>query len=381
MSNKRVDCPYKKLADTLREKQGVPYASAKLEASNGDGDYVEFFRGKDFARYFRANPEKMENLVQPLRPGRGVDDQIRDLMHFFVNKGLVLKTDRKYKRPKPGKPRLVKWPRTLLTLRDQSWEETAFYSWRFDRPTSIWYYVATAAVPILVILGCLFPLAPWWMRMAFIYFLMGLLTLILSIISFRYLMFSTIWVLTGQSFWLFPNLLSDDVGVIEAFIPMLSFTTRGKDKPSQLAARLAAGLSFGVFIYALWAVTPDEDVLEENLGKYHDLLMQYMDVSRPLLEGSTTGAAAPLYQQATAQRGGAGYDPTGGKARASQKLREQWEEEQRQRVLKEEEEAAAKLNENETAEAEERAKMAAEGAEIPEEEIPEASELPIKDEL
>lgn len=62
-------CSYKKLADQLREKKGVDYASAKLEQADGDGQHIEYVRGKDLARYLRAAPEKMEGLVQPVRPG------------------------------------------------------------------------------------------------------------------------------------------------------------------------------------------------------------------------------------------------------------------------------------------------------------------------
>jgi hypothetical protein len=57
------------LADQLREKKGVTYANAKLELTNGDGEIIEFVRGKDLARFLRAAPEKMDGLVQPIRPG------------------------------------------------------------------------------------------------------------------------------------------------------------------------------------------------------------------------------------------------------------------------------------------------------------------------
>lgn len=157
--------PYRRAADLLRDgKKGVDYAQAKLEREGeGNAEWVEFVRGKDLARFLREHPEVMEGLVQPLRAGdegvemafdkisltvhpshpilftgRTIEDLIRDLVHFFIHKGLMLKTDRKYKRPKPGKPRLVKFPRTLLPSMDQSWDEKAFYVWDFDRPTTIW---------------------------------------------------------------------------------------------------------------------------------------------------------------------------------------------------------------------------------------------------
>ena len=43
-----------------------------------------------------------------------MDDQIAELMVLFMKRKLVKKTERKYKKPKPGKKRLVKFPRTLV---------------------------------------------------------------------------------------------------------------------------------------------------------------------------------------------------------------------------------------------------------------------------
>lgn len=60
--------PIKVVADSLREKKGVPWTTAKYEGPDGDSTYVEYFRGKDFARYFRASPEKLNTLV-PLKAG------------------------------------------------------------------------------------------------------------------------------------------------------------------------------------------------------------------------------------------------------------------------------------------------------------------------
>lgn len=42
-----------------------------------------------------------------------MEEQIRELMHQLLQKRLVTKTERKYKKPKPGKKRLVKFPKTL----------------------------------------------------------------------------------------------------------------------------------------------------------------------------------------------------------------------------------------------------------------------------
>jgi hypothetical protein len=46
------------LADLLRSKNGIEWRSAVLS-----GDRAEYFRGKDFASYFRERPEKLAGLV------------------------------------------------------------------------------------------------------------------------------------------------------------------------------------------------------------------------------------------------------------------------------------------------------------------------------
>jgi hypothetical protein len=94
---------------------------------------------------------------------------------------------------------------------ESSWSEASFYAWRYERPTSVWTYLGSVLLPVVVILGCLFPLAPWWLRMAFVYLLMGLLTALLGLLAGRYAVYGAVWMLSGHSLWIFPNLVSDEV--------------------------------------------------------------------------------------------------------------------------------------------------------------------------
>ncbi len=46
----------------------------------------------------------------------------------------------------------------------QRWVDDGFYMWRYDMPTSPWFYVSAGALVVLVLLVCLFPLAPYQAR-------------------------------------------------------------------------------------------------------------------------------------------------------------------------------------------------------------------------
>lgn len=48
---------------------------------------------------------------------RTVDDMINDVVVQLLQRKLLVACDRKFKKPKPGKTKLVKWPRTLESLR------------------------------------------------------------------------------------------------------------------------------------------------------------------------------------------------------------------------------------------------------------------------
>lgn len=47
--------------------------------------------------------------------------------------------------------------------------------------------------------------------MTLVYFLMAVLALLLGLIALRYSLFGLVWVVSGHSFWLFPNMMSDEV--------------------------------------------------------------------------------------------------------------------------------------------------------------------------
>lgn len=56
-------------------------------------------------------------LLLPHAADRTPQEQAADLARALLSRGLIIRTERKFKRPKPGRTRLVKWPRTLLLVK------------------------------------------------------------------------------------------------------------------------------------------------------------------------------------------------------------------------------------------------------------------------
>ena len=46
------------------------------------------------------------------------DDQIKALAELFMRRQIFLKAERQFKKPKPGKKRLAKWPKKLISVPD-----------------------------------------------------------------------------------------------------------------------------------------------------------------------------------------------------------------------------------------------------------------------
>ena len=107
------------------------------------------------------------------------------------------------------------------------------YVWLYD-PISWVYWLGGTAIVLGTIAICMFPLWPPMMRTGVHYLSMaaaGFLVLIMAIAIFKYILFGSLFVLSGGklSFWLFPN-LTEDVGFLESFMPVYDYTYTGKSR-------------------------------------------------------------------------------------------------------------------------------------------------------
>ncbi len=301
----------------------MQYASAKLDLGQGS-DWVEYIRGKDLLAYLREHPEKMLSFVQAVRPGRTFEDQVADFCDLLIRRELLRKAERKFKKPKPGRKKLVKWPRNLEAASEAGFSEDAFYVWAYDRPTSPWTYLLSALVVVFTIGCCLFPLAPHHIRIWVVYSLLGLLSFLLGLLLLRYVLFSAFWIITGGELWLFPNMTSDQVPITEAFWPIISFKKPEKQTVSHWLARLTAALLVGGTLYMLYAISPGAVELRNKARKTHEdiltMLERYNQQKLHLGSGasnntaaagnsSSAGAAGASSKGGAAAGDSTGYDP------------------------------------------------------------------------
>jgi hypothetical protein len=71
---------------------------------------------------------------------------------------------------------------------------------------------AAAALVVVGVIGVtLFPLAPHSVRLAVLYLLSGLLSVLLGTMALRYVVWFAVWLATGSHFWLLPNMMSEEV--------------------------------------------------------------------------------------------------------------------------------------------------------------------------
>ncbi|GBG00036.1 sec62 subunit of ER-translocon [Raphidocelis subcapitata] len=333
-----------KLSDTLRN--GVETAQGKVEWA-GTLTWREYARGKDLARFLRGKEELMESLSRPPGPDRTVEDMVRDVMVQLLQRQLVIACDRKFKKPKPGRTKLVKWPRTLEAMRDREWREDAFYAWPTDRPTSAWFYVCSGLAAVAVLCITLFPLAPHWARLAVLYILTALLSALMGTLVVRWLVFGVVWIATGSSFWLLPNATSDTLPITKIFSPLISFE-RGEPGRPQIASRAAALLVLLGCTFVLTRTAPDAKAVRDNVRDAHDSLLEYLNLLSPkdaLTGGANATAAAP---NATAHASKAG-EPAPKQAREEGQQQRRQEQQQPDAAAEEEDEDEEEEEEGEAA--------------------------------
>lgn len=299
MSEKDKRDSIRQLTDFLRGRKGLDHESAKLEVAGASADRVEYFRAKDLVAYVKRYPERLDKHINV---SKNSEDQAQEFLALLAKRRLVVACQRKFKKPKPGKKKLAKWPKTLVPCKDvASLSEEVFFAWTYDKPSGPLFYLMSFLVAVVVIAVCLFPLAPYWVRIYTLYSLTAVLGLILGLLLLRYAVWASLWCVSGHSFWVLPNVLSEEVPAAEAFTPIISFT-KAESFWKSLPTRAGALLLASGVCCLLYMHHPDAETLQSKMHDAHDSvidLIKSMGESKPGLAGNTSapaGGARPQQQ-------------------------------------------------------------------------------------
>ena len=131
------------------------------------------------------------------------------------------------------------------------------------------------------------------MKLGVLYSAMGLLSLLFVVSVVRVALFTALWVATGRSVWLLPNLYSDDVPIGRILSPMWGEDKpRGDAQPPSLARRLAVAAGAGALIYSLYRAAPEGEGVVGNLKGANKSILEMLNLHEaPKSLGAGGGAA------------------------------------------------------------------------------------------
>lgn len=270
--------------------------SAKLR-----DERVEFFRAKDFYRFLRSDSQYVEKECRDQeesfklfeRTNREqmtgtIDDKILFIGSMLVHLGFVQRCERQFKEARKGRTKKVKYPHYLEKAKDQSFKKDGFYVWTYHEPMSWGFLIMSWAVAAFVLLACLFPLAPIWVKKIILYACMAFLSFFTVVIIIRIIVFVAVWLVSGRQFWILPNIASDEIPINEVFSPMWCFddldasgNVVGKFGLLQRILGTSILTVGGAFIYK---IAPEKTVALKLMSRSHDAILEQFHLKKGMLE-------------------------------------------------------------------------------------------------
>ena len=200
---------------TLLQKKGL-----KEKDAVSNRQRVYYFRADAFHEKVLENKEEILKICSKhvkLDQLETVQDSMQ-LGDIFINNKLLRCFNRV-----PDEPQKYKYPKKLIECKT-SMNEKGFYGFEIHKnQTKMTILAIMLAVAIIAII--LFPLWPYSVKLGIFNVLFYFSAGMLSLIALRLIIYLVIFPF-GVSFWIFPNMLSDDLGIIESFFPFLLVNVR-----------------------------------------------------------------------------------------------------------------------------------------------------------
>lgn len=264
------------LMKMLISKKGVKIG----EAAEIGRKKVSYIRGKDFMKFMTKSQAELPNKCQKaldrsqgVKAGLGIvptsdGDQSPALKlgHQLILDGFI---HRAVHEPlhvaKGGSGTTKKWPDRLKSMPNAPFEADGYYIIDYEGSQRVQKLIL-AFVMIGILLACMWPAWPIWAKIGMWYLCVVVLSFVFVLLIARMVVFFAFWIL-GFEFWILPNLLDDDLGVLESFVPGYSFEKR-QDGPMTLLVRLAciAGVTLGMYhIGQAHSLADLADFMQSNL--------------------------------------------------------------------------------------------------------------------
>lgn len=246
------------------------------------------YRGKDFYRHFRAHPEKLDELA-PEKPDQNIEERIKAAGSALLRYHYIYRSDRLNNKPKPGR-KLLKFPKKTVIHPVQEFVEDGFYTWIYEKPRKVLNAILSIGLVVFTISCCLLPVAPNIIKIIVFYASLTMFSLLIGLLILRLVLFGVSWLVLGVHFWLLPNVMSDELPVVEAFKPLYSLDKDAK-KPDILSRLVALG-GAGMVFWALYRTGPDGASVRQATQRAHDDLLEFFNLAAPKqLSANQTGTA------------------------------------------------------------------------------------------
>lgn len=188
-----------------------------------EGRRIQAFKGRHFSRAVQraTNPKFARKF--PELACRSSEEAVvlgdRMLQQDFIYP--LEKIPQKWKRRKRD-PHKVQ---PHETQQDFSLAQHTLYAWHVQ-PSPVKNIIWGSLLILGTILICMIKVWPLWLKLAVYWISLTYVVTMLSLLGIRLGVFAVFWIIGFRGVWLLPNLTSDDVGIMQAFSPLISWPSR-----------------------------------------------------------------------------------------------------------------------------------------------------------
>uniref|UniRef100_A0A3B0N9K8 Translocation protein SEC62 n=1 Tax=Theileria annulata TaxID=5874 RepID=A0A3B0N9K8_THEAN len=228
---------------------------------------VQFTRGDEIVKWLMNNKELVYNKCPSFFQNSKLEDN-QDVSNFvdnLIENGFMYRAQYQplegtLEKSETGSYKRPMWPKRLIRTQKQRFDTVGFYIISYEGSQK-WNYLKLCGIIFGIIVSNVY--VP---SVATVFKALD----VMASIILRLILFLIMW-FCGYDFWLFPNLFDEDLGVVDSFKPLYSFTYR-KDNLTMMACRLLCSILIGVSIYQLGKTHDINDIYKFTKQSFLDVL-------------------------------------------------------------------------------------------------------------